>query len=216
MASALQFPVDQAALVEALDSVQRAALVKREELACFTLRQLPPLIQMMHNNKIVHCDIKTENIMIGSNKELYLIDLGMASPFGMPVHGGTYTFLPSDVLLGLSGKVLMPAAASPAVDCFSLGMVLYHVLTGGQRRHAYLAPELYQRWHEQGQDLVLLAALMHEEERVLWPQEVFNLVSPALLDLVEGLLSRREGARTKMQEVGLRKNAYMREWPLDD
>ena len=54
MASERQFPGDQAELDQAVASVHRAALVKREELACFVLRHLAPLIQMMQDKELVH------------------------------------------------------------------------------------------------------------------------------------------------------------------
>jgi len=69
----------------------------------------------------VHCDVKPSNILIDKNGQVYLIDLGVATPIGeMFSHFGVTKYLPKEVLTH--------SAVSCDTDIYSLGQTLFEML----------------------------------------------------------------------------------------
>lgn len=79
----------------------------------------------IHRKGFVYCDIKPSNI-ISKRQKFTLIDFGLVRPIGMPVTGGTLGYMAPELLQNDSGLV----KASPALDVYSLGILLYELLTG--------------------------------------------------------------------------------------
>lgn len=83
-----------------------------------------------HRNNIIHRDIKPGNILMDANQQPHLTDFGLASQLdasaltanGMVV--GTPVYMAPEQAAGRFG------AALPACDQYSLGTVLYELLTG--------------------------------------------------------------------------------------
>jgi eukaryotic-like serine/threonine-protein kinase len=91
-------------------------------------------VQYAHENLVVHRDLKPGNILVGDDGEPKLLDFGIAKVLD-PLSGPTaLTSIP------ISTRVLTPEYASPeqvrgdaittAADIYSLGAVLYRLLTG--------------------------------------------------------------------------------------
>ena len=90
-----------------------------------------------NEHKVIHCDIKPDNIMVGSDGIVKILDLGLCA-----VMGGASAAVDSDA--GESEKETItgtPAYMSPEqiygersldvrADIYSLGATLYHLLTG--------------------------------------------------------------------------------------
>ncbi|MBR4834986.1 MAG: protein kinase, partial [Thermoguttaceae bacterium] len=82
--------------------------------------------------RVVHRDIKPENVMLGENdgryNDIYLVDWGSAicldDPVATKTSGGTVAYLPPESVGGDA------AAISCAWDVFTLGDVLFRLLTG--------------------------------------------------------------------------------------
>ena len=87
-------------------------------------------VQFAHKRGIVHRDLKTENVMVGEDGEVYVLDWGIALRLGMPPSqelAGTPAYMAPEMLRGT-------AEIDERSDIFLLGAMLHEVLTG-QTRH---------------------------------------------------------------------------------
>lgn len=81
-------------------------------------------LEHAHAHGIVHRDLKPANVWLGDDGSAYLGDFGLATT-GQPRGGvlvGTVAYLPPELALG--------RPAGPAADLYSLGAMLYEMLTG--------------------------------------------------------------------------------------
>ena len=81
-------------------------------------------IKYCHDRGIVHCDLKPENIMLGQNGEVYVMDWGIACPAGTDRRGhldGTPAYM--------APEVFRDGIATPKTDVFALGMILNEIVT---------------------------------------------------------------------------------------
>ncbi len=81
------------------------------------------VVEYCHSLKVVHGDIKPDNILLGKFGEVYLMDWGCARPIGSVPENltGTPNFLPPEFL--------ETHVVTPQVDVYSLGMVLFEMAT---------------------------------------------------------------------------------------
>lgn len=86
-------------------------------------------LQHLHQSHIVHLDVKLENVVLANDASAKLIDFGCARYLNQSnvIHatlGGTLQYLPPELVANPD------AAPSPAMDAWSLGVLLYTALTG--------------------------------------------------------------------------------------
>lgn len=71
------------------------AVARRQSNAVITLASLVGPLHSLHSCGLVHRDIKMENIMIGKDRKVRLLDLGICGEIGKAprVSGGTSTWM---------------------------------------------------------------------------------------------------------------------------
>ena len=132
-----------------------------------------------HRAGLVHCDIKPHNMIVTPDSRLKVTDFGIARALS--------TILPderADVVWGspqyFSPEQATGEAPSPASDVYSLGIVLYEVLTGALPFAAPTSEEL---------------ARMHLEAAPIPPSEYVPDLPPALEQIILKVLSKEPAAR---------------------
>ncbi|HEY9898832.1 MAG TPA: diguanylate cyclase [Pantanalinema sp.] len=88
------------------------------------LVQLARALAYIHQQGLVHCDIKPENIRLTPDGRLKLMDFGLMGPSGQPGGGikGTLAYMSPEVARG--------AKLDARSDLYSAGALAYHLLTG--------------------------------------------------------------------------------------
>lgn len=82
-------------------------------------------IAYAHEQGVIHCDLKPQNVLLDSFGRARLTDFGVASADNTPVGAAVYgsaSYIPPERLRG--------APASPAVDIYALGALLYYLIVG--------------------------------------------------------------------------------------
>lgn len=102
-----------------------APLYQRRMLALDVLEQVGAVLDYLHQERVVHQDVKPSNIFLARNGEVKLLDLGIARRLegkgeGLPISGTPVYMAPEQ----FAGKVDLRS------DQYALGLVLYEVLTG--------------------------------------------------------------------------------------
>ena len=92
-------------------------------------RQACSAVQYLHDNRIVHRDLKPANILVTSGGTVKLLDFGIAKLLDTDTENqkNTLTMLTSAYA---SPEQLAEKPVGPASDIFSLGAILYEMLTG--------------------------------------------------------------------------------------
>lgn len=116
-------------VLERMDSPDGDGFVPEAEIAV-VLRQCLKSVLCCHAHGFVHRDLNAKNFMItGEDRTVKLIDFGLATRF----HG----YLPKEQFIEIVGtshymapEMILDGKYSPAVDIWSLGVLLYVCLTG--------------------------------------------------------------------------------------
>ncbi|NXJ03681.1 CHK2 kinase, partial [Odontophorus gujanensis] len=181
---------------ELYDRVSRP--IKMKEATCkLYFYQMLLAVKYLHDNGIIHRDLKPENVLLSSSEETCLIkarklklllitDFGQSKILGetslMKTLCGTPTYLAPEVLNSLG-----TAGYSRAVDCWSLGVILFVCLCG------------YPPFNEQNTQLSLKDQITRGEYTFI-PKE-WKHVSNTALDLVKKLLVVDPNKRFTIEEA---------------
>jgi len=114
--------------------VHEKALAPRE--AARYVQVLAEAVHYAHGKAILHRDLKPANVLVDAAGRPRITDFGLARP----IEGGGMTV--TGTLLGTPAYMAPEQAAgegaplTPASDCYSLGAILYELLTGAPPFHA--------------------------------------------------------------------------------
>lgn len=119
--------VDGASLRELL---AQGRLTTRDVLAY--VPQLCDALQFAHDHRIVHRDVKPENILVGEDGRVRIADFGLAKLLGQdPAAGLTQTHQSVGTPHYMAPEqVVASGSVDHRADLYSLGVVLYEMLTG--------------------------------------------------------------------------------------
>src|SRR5262249_27769368 len=113
-------------------SLSKAELPMSQRRAVELVRKVALAMAEAHDHGIVHRDLKPANIMIGPRGEPVVMDFGLARR----APPGDARLTQDGMLLGTIGYMSPEQAAGdhdqvgPATDIYSLGIILYELLTG--------------------------------------------------------------------------------------
>lgn len=128
-------------LMEFVDGVNLRQLLQTKRLtpkeALGIVPQVCDALQCAHDNNIVHCDIKPENLLIDKAGTVKIADFGIARIVGEPdgtdgaMKPGTPDYAAPEQVNG---------TADHRADIYSLGVVLYEMLTGERPKENFTPP----------------------------------------------------------------------------
>jgi serine/threonine protein kinase len=100
----------------------------KEAIAIHYIRQIGAALQVVHQNGLLHRDVKPDNIILRQgSQEVVLIDFGIAREFNAGVRQ-THTGMVSEGYSPIE-QYLSQAQRSPATDVYGLAATLYALLT---------------------------------------------------------------------------------------
>lgn len=85
-------------------------------------------LKQAHDHAIVHCDVKSQNILIDTKGVAKITDFGIARAFGQPGSNAEKNVIGSVYYLSPEQAAGQPV--TPQSDLYSLGVVLFEMLTG--------------------------------------------------------------------------------------
>ena len=153
------------------------------------VKQLADALQYAHDEKLVHRDVKPENMLVGKRQEILLSDFGIAVMAQSSRYqnaqdmAGTITYMAPEQIQG---------KPRPASDQYSLGIVIYEWLTGTRPFHGSLTEMVGQQLSASPPPLrEKLPTISHSVEEVVMkalakePKERFARVSDLAIALEE-------------------------------
>ena len=125
-------------VMEFLDGINLAQLVRQSGPltvvdACETVRQAALGLQYAHEHGLVHRDVKPSNLMLTTDRQIKVLDLGLAKLAEDAAVAGDMTS--AGQVLGTGDYIAPeqgenPRQADARADIYSLGCTLYYLLTG--------------------------------------------------------------------------------------
>jgi len=132
-----------------------------------------------HRAGLIHCDVKPHNMLVAPDQRLKVTDFGIARAMASIIPDEQHDIVWGSPLY-FSPEQAAGAAPSPASDVYSLGVVMYEILTG--RLPFY---------HKDPTEL----ARMHREVEPVPPRRLNPEIPEALESIVLKVLSKEPSAR---------------------
>ncbi len=136
--------------MEYVDGEDLASVVRRigrlsPDKATEVARQICAGLAAAHERDVIHRDLKPANVMLDGAGKIRITDFGLAgiaaSIQGADIRAGTPAYMAPEQLVGKE--------VTPKSDIYSLGLILYEILTGKRAFEASTLPELI-KLREQG------------------------------------------------------------------
>lgn len=156
-----------------------------EHEALENVLQISEALSYMHENMMLHLDLKPLNIMRNANGELVLIDFGLSKQFNLKgepesstrIGNGTMGYAPIE-----QANYRREDGFSPTLDIYALGATLYKMLMGIAPPDASTVlnngfPETAMRSRGISQDVIELTSWTMEPMKRMRPQSVSDVVT---------------------------------------
>ncbi|XP_036596780.1 ribosomal protein S6 kinase beta-2-like [Trichosurus vulpecula] len=111
---------------ELFTQLEREGIFK-EDTACFYLGEITLALGHLHSQGIIYRDLKPENIMLSSQGHIKLTDFGLCKE---SIHEGSVTYTFCGTIEYMAPEILTGSGHNRAVDWWSLGALMYDMLTG--------------------------------------------------------------------------------------
>jgi serine/threonine protein kinase len=155
--------------------------IKYEYIKYF-FQQIISAMVFLHDNKIIHRDIKPKNILIlNKNKILKLADFGFAKH--LDTFKRTLTVCGSP--LYMAPEIYQKVGYTESVDVWSLGIILYEMVFGKHPLNDYVDPKS------------LANFVMNDD--IYIPEDKY--VNKSCLNLLKKMLKRKESDRITIEEL---------------
>ena len=190
-------------VLEYVDGMSLDALIRQRRylpnaIALLILREVCRALAYAHDKGVVHRDIKPANILISNEGEVKLVDFGIAT-----IHGGDEASdLTRDGMTLGTPSYMAPEqfrntrSVDKRADIYSLGVVLYEMVTGKRPYPGAFTPEVIARI---------------QRGRYTPPRRINPKVSPFVARLVARMLKARPDRRfSNLERVASRINRRYR------
>ncbi|CAA3006464.1 ribosomal S6 kinase beta-1-like [Olea europaea subsp. europaea] len=144
-----------------------------EETACFYLAEITLALEHLHSCGIIYRDLKPENILLDKDGHVKLTDFGLCKE---SLEDGETTHTFCGTVEYMAPEVLLRSGHAKSVDWWSLGALMFDMLTGG--------PPFTASTRKKTIDKILHCKLM-----------LPNYLSPESRDLIKKLLRRQAPQR---------------------
>lgn len=123
-------------------------------------------IQAAHDKRIIHRDIKPTNILINKDQEIKIIDFGISKILDINTYRSTNTLKDYITKRYASPEHLLGSNVDIKADIYSIGCVLYYILTGEEPPEDKNEIDFYIEKIKFGDDIkdILKKALAYEKE----------------------------------------------------
>ena len=126
--------------MERLEGVNLKVFMARQTLATAEVLdialQVAGALDAAHSKGIIHRDIKPGNIFVGDNRQVKVLDFGLARRLPAmddthePMEGSTIPGRPLGTVSYMAPERILQMPLDPRCDLFSLGVVIYEMATG--------------------------------------------------------------------------------------
>ncbi len=148
------------------------------------MQPITAALNYAHKKGFIHCDVKPANIMLHKNGNILVADFGIARMS----ESSTVTMAGAGTPAYMSPEQVLGEFPTPQMDVYSLGVILYEMLTGGERPFT----------GEQARITGTTAEKVRWEQRNLIPpspREYNPSISPALEKVALTCLQKDSSAR---------------------
>lgn len=137
------------------------------------LMQITSGLSYLHNEVgLLHLDIKPQNILIDKDKSISISDFGISKVLPKPTNNGITKNLFMSGITGtiayMSPEQLTTYKVSPKTDIFSLGTMLFEVLTG---RHPFLSNS----YEQTAKNILTITPSFNNREKILISSHLRNI-----------------------------------------